>query len=147
MFGVQSNTTEGFWSKFLGAFNYNTWLYVAVFSVLIVAFSYFYIAISFNPVEVANNLRNNGGFIPGIRPGKPTSDYITKILNKVTLIGAFFLMIVAVIPLMANIIVPGQLAGIAFGGSSMLIVVGVALETTKELEAQMTMRHYKGFLE
>jgi preprotein translocase subunit SecY len=119
---------------------------------LIIAFSYFYISISFNPIEVSNNLKKNGGFIPGIRPGKPTTDYITKILNKIVLIGGLFLGIVAVFPLLANMIItminPGWRMGmIAFAGSSLLIVVGVALETTREIEAQMTMRHYKGFLE
>ena len=92
-------------------------------------------------------MKKQGGFIPGIRPGKPTSDYIKKILGRITLIGAFFLCIVAALPLIASIISGGVLSGIAFGGSSLLIVVGVALETARELEAQLTMRHYKGFLE
>ena len=119
--------------------------------ILIIAFSFFYVSISFNPIEVSNNLKKNGGFIPGIRPGRPTSDYLTKILNKLTLIGGIFLALVAVFPFVVNAI--GKLAGLssistlAFGGSSLLIVVGVALETTREIEAQMTMRHYKGFLE
>ena len=138
---------DGFFAKFLGLFSYNSWLYAVLFMVLIVFFSYFYIAISFNPVEVANNLKKNGGFIPGIRPGKPTADYITKVLNKVTLMGAFFLGIVAVIPLVANLISGNQMTGIAFAGTSIIIVVGVATETAHEIEAQMTMRHYKGFLE
>jgi len=136
-----------FWYGFLQLFNYNSWLYVALFFILIIAFAYFYILISFNPVEVANNLKKNGGFIPGIRPGKPTSDYITKELNKVTLIGAIFLDIVAVFPMIVNIVSGSSLGSIAFGGSSILIVVGVALETYRELESQMTMRHYKGFLD
>lgn len=136
-----------FWYGFQRLFSYTSWLYVVVFMVLIVFFSYFYIAISFNPIEVSNNLKKNGGFIPGIRPGKPTADYITKVLNKVTLMGAFFLGVIAVLPLAANIISGNRISGIAFAGTSIIIVVGVALETAREIEAQMTMRHYKGFLE
>ncbi len=136
------------WFKFLNAVGSDSWVYVILFVVLIIAFAYFYISISFNPVEVSNNLKKNGGFIPGIRPGKPTSDYISKVLHRITLIGAFFLCIVAALPLVANIVSKGALgAGIAFGGSSLLIVVGVAIETAREIESQMTMRHYKGFLE
>lgn len=137
----------GFWSKFFDFFAYDSWIYVILFFILIILFSYFYILISFNPIEVANNLKKNGGFIPGIRAGKPTSDYITRILNRITLIGALFLGIIAVVPLIVNIILNNQLGSIAFGGSSLLIVVGVILETAREIEAQMTMRHYKGFLE
>jgi preprotein translocase subunit SecY len=96
---------------------------------------------------VSNNLKKNGGSIPGIRPGKPTSDFITKVLNRITLIGALFLDVVAVLPLVVNIITGSSLGSLAFGGSSLLIVVGVVLETARGLEAQMTMRHYKGFLE
>ena len=136
-----------FWYGFQRLFSYTSWLYAVVFMVLIVFFSYFYIAISFNPIEVSNNLKKIGGFIPGIRPGKPTADYITKVLNKVTLMGAFFLGIIAVLPLAANIISGDRISGIAFAGTSIIIVVGVALETAREIEAQMTMRHYKGFLE
>ncbi len=136
-----------FWYGFQSLFSYTSWLYAVVFMVLIVFFSYFYIAISFNPIEVSNNLKKNGGFIPGIRPGKPTADYITKVLNKVTLMGAFFLGVIAVLPLVANIISGNRISGIAFAGTSIIIVVGVALETAREIEAQMTMRHYKGFLE
>lgn len=136
-----------FWYGFQQLFSPMSWLYAALFLVFIVAFAYFYISISFNPIEVSNNLKKQGGFIPGIRPGKPTADYITKILNKITLMGAFFLAIVAVLPLVANIIAKGALGTVAFMGTSVIIVVGVALETYKEIEAQMTMRHYKGFLE
>ena len=119
--------------------------YIAFQIILIIAFAYFYIMISFNPVEVANNLKNNGGFIPGIRPGDPTANYITKILNRITLIGAIFLGIVAVVPLIVNMIAGGvSIGSLAFGGSSLLIVVGVILETVRELDAQLTMRHYKG---
>ena len=136
-----------FWEKFLNFFSYQSWFYAVLFFVLIIAFSYFYIAISFNPVEVANNLKKNGGFIPGIRPGKPTSDYITRVLNRITLIGALFLGVIAIFPLIVNMASGSSLGSIAFGGSSLLIVVGVALDTARELEAQMTMRHYKGVLE
>ena len=128
-------------------FSAESWFYPILLAILIVAFAYFYISISFNPVEVSNNLKKNGGFIPGIRPGRPTSDYIKKVLNRIVLIGAFFLCIVAVLPIVANVVSGGRLQGIAFGGSSLLIVVGVALETAREIEGQMTMRHYKGFLE
>jgi len=118
-----------------------------LFFVLIILFSFFYTSISFNPVEIANNLKSNGGFIPGIRPGKPTADYITKILNRITLIGAIFLAVIAVLPLIVNLASNFALGAIAFSGSSLLIVVGVVLETAREIEAQMTLRHYKGFLE
>jgi preprotein translocase subunit SecY len=139
--------TAGFWKGVVDFFSPNSIPYPIFFFLLIIAFSYFYIAISFNPIEVSNNLKKNGGSIPGVRPGKPTSDYISKILNKITLMGAFFLGIIAVLPLVANIASGGQLVGIAFGGSSLLIVIGVALETARDIEAQMTMRNYKGFLE
>ena len=136
-----------FWEGFFNFFSHTSWFYVVLLFILIIAFSYFYILISFNPVEVANNLKKNGGFIPGIRPGKPTSDYITKVLNRITLIGAIFLGIVAITPLVVNIVTGTNNGTLAFGGSSLLIVVGVILETVREIEAQMTMRHYKGFLE
>ena len=137
----------GFWDKFFDVLSYNSPLYAVLFFILIIAFAYFYILISFNPIEVANNLKKNGGFIPGYRPGKPTSDYITKVLNRITLIGALFLGIIAVAPLIVNMATGSQLGSIAFGGSSLLILVGVILETARELEAQMSMRHYKGFLD
>ena len=120
--------------------------YMIIYFVLIIAFAYFYLAISFNPVEVSNNLKKNGGFIMGIRPGKPTTDYITKILGRVTLIGAIFLGIVACLPMLLSMF-SQKMNGLAFGGSSLLILVSVVIETTREIEAQMTMRHYKGFLE
>ncbi len=134
-------------------FNYYTWPYLVVFLGLTIAFSFFYVLISFNPVEVANNIKNNGGSIPGIRPGKPTAQYIQKILNRITMIGAIFICIIAGLPMLITIIDyaihNGSLTfgGLAFGGSSMLIVIGVALETVRELEAQLTMRNYKGFLD
>jgi preprotein translocase subunit SecY len=130
--------------KWLGP---ESWIYVIIYLVLIVAFAYFYILISFNPLEVANNIKNNGGSVPGIRTGKPTAEYITKILNRITLIGAFFLIVVAGLPMIINIISGGSFAGLAFGGSSLLIVIGVAIETFRDIEAQITMRNYKGFLD
>ena len=136
-----------FWAGFQSLFGTESWLYAVLSAVLIIAFAYFYVTISFNPIEVSNNLKKNGGFIPGIRPGKPTSDYITKVLNRVTLIGAIFLVVIDVVPIVANIISGAKLSALAFTGSSIIIVVGVVLETAREMESQMTMRHYKGFLE
>ena len=131
-------------TKWLGP---DSWVYVILYLVLIVAFAYFYILISFNPLEVANNIKNNGGSVPGIRTGRPTAEYITKILNRITLIGAFFLIIVAGLPMIINIVTGGSFQGLAFGGSSLLIVIGVAIETFRDIEAQITMRNYKGFLD
>jgi len=138
-----------FWKAFVGLFDAGSWLYAVLTLVLIVAFAYFYILISFNPVEVSNNLKKNGGSIPGIRPGKPTSDYIKKVLNRITLIGAIFLGFIAVFPMIVNMFLPASmnLNELVFGGSSIIIVVGVIIETAREIEGQMTMRHYKGFLE
>ncbi len=146
---------KGFWAGFRDVVNnylgYTSFPYIALQLILIVAFAYFYIMISFNPVEVSNNLRNNGGAIPGIRPGKPTVDYITKILNRITLLGAIFLCALSGIPMIVNAIwyaIDGVgISDLAFSGTSLLIVVGVALETFRELEAQMTLRNYKGFLD
>lgn len=143
-----SKTNSGWWYNFVTKYcTATSWLYILVFAILIIAFSYFYIAITFDPIEVSNNLKKNGGFIPGIRPGKPTADYIRKTLNRITLIGGIFLLFVSVFPMIINACLRNQLGALAFGGSSLLIVVGVALETAREIEAQMTMRHYKGFLE
>ena len=132
-------------------FNYNTWPYVSLFLVLLIAFAYFYVAISFNPVEVANNIKNNGGMIPGIRSGRPTIEFVKRVLNRITLVGALLVALIAVFPMMLNIIAGyfGSTAflSLAFSGSSMMIVVGVALETVRELEAQMSLRNYKGFLD
>jgi preprotein translocase subunit SecY len=136
-----------FWAGFLGMFQSTSWVYALLTFLLIIAFAYFYTAISFNPIEISNNLKKNGGFIPGIRPGKPTADYITKILNRITLIGAIFLGIIAVVPMIANIIAQGNLGALAFSGNSIIIVVGVILETTREIESQLSTHHYKGFLE
>ncbi|MBQ4065781.1 MAG: preprotein translocase subunit SecY [Clostridia bacterium] len=139
---------KGFWLDFVNFFAPGTWVYAVLELVLIVAFSYFYISISFNTVEVSNNLKKNGGFVPGIRPGRPTADYIKNALNRVTLVGALFLVIIAGLPMFVGMFATTQeLLGIlTFGGTSLLIVVGVALETIRELESQMAMRHYKGFL-
>ncbi len=138
--------TSGFWGKFWGLFMPDNWAYVVMYFLLIVFFTYFYTAIQFNPIEVANNMKKNGGFVPGIRPGKPTSDFISKILSKITLAGAFFLGFIAILPLVTGIIDPA-LSAVQLGGSSLLIMVGVALETVKQIESQMLMRHYKGFLD
>ena len=115
-----------------------------VYFVLIIGFSYFYASIQFNPVEISNNLKRNGGFIPGFRPGKPTSDFIARVLNKITLFGAIYLGVVAIVPLLAD---KFMAMSIGIGGTSVIIVVGVALETVQALENQMLMRQYKGFLE
>ena len=134
-----------FWNTFLSVFNSTSALYAVIYFLLIIMFSYFYATIQFNPVEVANNLKKNGGFIPGFRPGKPTADFILKVLNKITMFGALYLSIVAIAP-----IITGNLFGyssLAIGGTSVIIVVGVALETVNALESQMLMRQYKGFLE
>jgi len=133
-----------FWGKFLGLFSQTHWVYAVIYFLLIIFFTYFYTSIQFNPIEIANNMKRNGGFILGIRPGKPTSDYIQKILTRVTLIGAFALGIIAVIPVLISVFTG---TSIGVGGTSVLIVVSVALETVKQIESQMLMRHYKGFLE
>ena len=146
MFIKDSSLSSG-WKTFFGLFETTHWFYAIIYFLLIIFFAYFYASIQYNPIEMANNIRRNSGAIPGIRPGKPTADYITKVLNKVTLMGAFFLGVIAVLPLAANIISGNRISGIAFAGTSIIIVVGVALETAREIEAQMTMRHYKGFLE
>ena len=120
-------------------------IYMVVYFVMIIGFSYFYSTIQFNPIEIANNLKKQGGFIPGFRPGKPTVDFIRKVLNKITLFGAIYLGIVALCPILLGKIVDH--AYLSIGGTSVIIVVGVALETVKALESQMLMRQYKGFLE
>ena len=120
-------------------------LYMVVYFILIIGFSYFYSTIQFNPVEIANNLKKQGGFIPGFRPGKPTVDFIRKVLSKVTLFGAIYLGIVALCPLVAGRVIGNNTLGV--GGTSVIIIVGVALETVQALESQMLMRQYKGFLE
>ena len=147
-------TIAAFTNPAEGSFGYklvNEWFaqggvaYIVLYVLLIFVFAYFYSAIQFNPVEVANNMKKNGGFIPGFRPGKPTSDFIKKVLNKVTMMGAIFLAIIAGLPLILSNI--QGLGGLAIGGTSVLIMVSVALETVRVIESQMLMRHYKGFLE
>ena len=134
-----------FWYGFLNAIDTKSVLYMIFYFLMIIGFSYFYSTIQFNPIEISNNLKKNGGFIPGFRPGKPTADFIKKVLNKVTLFGAIYLGIVAILPLIIGKAVNN--AALSIGGTSVIIVVGVALETVQALESQMLMRQYKGFLE
>ena len=132
----------------VNVFNTNTVPYAIIYFLLIIAFSYFYATIQFDPVEIANNLKKNGGFIPGFRAGKPTSEYIRKVLNKITLLGALYLGVVAVVPILISCFSDAPvLAGISLGGTSIIIVVGVAIETVRAVEGQMLMRNYKGFLD
>ena len=133
-----------FWAGLLNAIDTKSVLYLVIYFILIIGFSYFYASIQFNPVEIANNLKRNGGFIPGFRPGKPTSDFIARVLSKITLFGAIYLGVVAILPLLAD---KFSQMSIGIGGTSVIIVVGVALETVQALENQMLMRQYKGFLE
>ena len=124
----------------------STWVYVVFYGLMIFFFSWFYASIQYDPVEISNNLKKNGGFIPGFRPGKPTADFIKKVINKIVIFGAVYLAIVALLPIVSGNLVAG-VQNLAIGGTSVIIVVGVALETVKALEAQMLMRHYKGFLD
>lgn len=135
----------GFWEGVFNTLQSGGWVYIVLYFLLILMFAYFYMSIQYNPLEMANNLRQNNGTIPGIRPGKPTADFIGKILSKVTLIGALFLAVIAIVPIIYGNIASMQ--SLAFGGTSIIIMVGVALETVKQLESQMMMRHYKGFLD
>ena len=139
------NPTGGMGRAILDAFSQTGWLYIVLYFLLIVMFAYFYMSIQYNPLEMANNLRQSNGTIPGIRPGKPTADFIAKILSKVTLIGALFLAFVALIPIIYTNVT--GMYGLSLGGTSIIIIVGVALETVKQLESQMMLRHYKGFLD
>ena len=124
----------------------NSWAYFAVYVLMIFFFSWFYSQIQYDPVEISNNLKKNGGFIPGFRPGKPTSEFIQKVIGKIVVFGAVYLAVVAGLPIIGGNLMPG-VQNLAIGGTSVIIVVGVALETVKALEAQMLMRHYKGFLD
>ena len=143
---VPSSQQEGTaWNTFLTVFNSTSALYAVIYFLLIIMFSYFYATIQFNPVEVANNLKKNGGFIPGFRPGRPTAEFLTKVHSRLTFFGAIYLGIVAILPIMTENIT--GIVNMSIGGTSVIIVVGVALETVKMIEAQMLMRHYKGFLE
>lgn len=141
---------EEFYLKFINFFNSNTIGYAVIYFLLIIAFNYFYVSMSFNPVEIANGLRQSNGGIPGIRPGKPTSDYIARVLSHITLVGAFFLGIIAILPIVTqNILALMGVANvnIAMGGTSVLIIVSVALDLVRTLESQLMMRHHKGFLQ
>ena len=132
---------------FMKLFDSTSITYALIYFLLIIFFAYFYSTIQFNPVEVANNLKKNGGYIPGFRPGKPTSEFIQKVLNKITLFGAIYLGIVACTPILISHFSNAEaLTGLSLGGTSIIIAVGVALETVRALEAQMMMRNYKGFL-
>ena len=144
-FGI-NGTGDTFWDGFVRLFSQSSPLYAVIYFLLIIAFNYFYVSIQYNPVEIANNLKKNNGAIPGYRPGKPTSDFIYNSLNKITLIGAIFLGIVAIFPIILALCVP-SLQGISIGGTTILIVVGVALETVRSLESQIMMRHHPGFLD
>ena len=137
--------SAGFGGAMMRLFDTSKPFYSVLYFFLIVGFSYFYASMTFNPIEVSNNLKKNGGFIPGIRPGKPTADFITRVLSKITMFGALYLSVIAIAPIITGNIV--GYSSLAIGGTSVIIVVGVALETVKQLEAQMLMRHYKGFLE
>ena len=144
-FAGWTTASEGFGGGLMRLFDTSKPFYSILYFLLIVGFSYFYATMQFNPVEVANNLKKNGGFIPGFRPGKPTADFMMRVLNKITMFGALYLSIVALAPIITGNIV--GYSSLAIGGTSIIIVVGVALETVRQLEAQMLMRHYKGFLE
>jgi len=133
-----------FWKSFFNAFDMGGWIYTVLYFVFIIGFAYFYVTIQYNPVEMANNLRQNNGTIPGIRPGKPTADFIAKILSKITLIGALFLAFIAIVPLIFSGVT--GMHGLMMGGTSVIILVGVALETGRQLESQMMVRKTKGFL-
>lgn len=137
------------WNTFFNMFTTSHWFYSVIYFFLILFFAYFYASIQYNPVEMANNIRKNSGMIPGLRPGKPTSDYIKKILNRITLLGALLLSVVALFPNIVTLFTKliGSPMTLSLGGTSLIIVVGVALETVKQLESQMMLRHYKGFLD
>lgn len=136
--------TSGWWYEHV--WSSNSWTYAVIYFLMIFFFSWFYSTIQYDPVEIANNLKKNGGFIPGFRPGRPTADFIQKVINKIVVFGAVYLGIVALLPIVAGNLMNG-VRNLAIGGTSVIIVVGVALETVKALEAQMLMRHYKGFLD
>ena len=143
------------WAKFFGVFSSTHWAYAIIYFVFIIAFAYFYSSIQYNPIEMSKNIRDNGGSIPGIRPGEPTSRYIGKIIGRITLLGALLLSVVALFPIIFSQISTFALSkagyadglNVSLGGTSIIIMVGVALETVKQLESQMMMRHYKGFLD
>ena len=142
---IAAPAAGGFWEAFFNAFSPESWLYIILYFLLIVGFSFFYVTIQYNPTEMANNLRKNGGAVPGQRAGKPTADFIKRVLHRVTFIGALFLGIIALFPSLFGKF--SGMTGLTIGGTSIMIVVGVALETVQQIESQMMMRHYKGFLD
>ncbi|MBQ6467306.1 MAG: preprotein translocase subunit SecY [Clostridia bacterium] len=153
---ISSKIEEGsFWDKFFNVFSSKHWAYAIIYFVFIIAFAYFYASIQYNPIEMSKNIRENGGSIPGIRPGEPTARYIGKIIGRITLLGALLLSVVALFPIVFSQVTTFALGkagyeqgmNISLGGTSIIILVGVALETVKQLESQMMMRHYKGFLD
>lgn len=156
MFISNKLTAESGWTKFFNLFSSDNWAYAIIYFVFIIAFAYFYAGIQYNPIEMSKNIRDNGGSIPGIRPGEPTARYIGKIINRITLLGALLLSVVALFPIIFSQVATAILKASGFadghmnvslGGTSIIILVGVALETVKQLESQMMMRHYRGFLD
>ncbi|MBQ9079054.1 MAG: preprotein translocase subunit SecY [Ruminococcus sp.] len=145
MFAGEPTKTSGFYYHFCNFFDRTNWTYAVLYFILIIAFNYFYVSLQYNPVEIANNLRQGNGGIPGIRPGKPTSDYIQRVLSKIALVGAIFLGIIAIIPVIMGI-ADTNLQALSMGGTTILISVSVAIETTRTLESHLMMRHHKGFL-
>ncbi|MCL2507565.1 MAG: preprotein translocase subunit SecY [Oscillospiraceae bacterium] len=145
----EASWKETGWGQFFSLFKADHWAYALIYFVMIIAFAYFYSSIQYNPIEMANNIRKNSGAVPGLRPGKPTSDYIGKILSRITLLGALLLSVVALFPILFTQVTSAfnHAMNISLGGTSIIIMVGVALETVKQLESQMMMRHYKGFLD
>ena len=139
-----TGVNDGWWYN--NVWSSQSWTYVVVYGLMIFFFSWFYSTIQYDPVEISNNLKKNGGFIPGFRPGKPTAEFIKKVINKILVFGAVYLSVVALLPIIGGNLVDG-VSNLGIGGTSIIIVVGVALETVKALEAQMLMRHYKGFLD
>ena len=142
-FGINSQSGKWWFDVF---FSNTSWFYALVYFVMIFFFGWFYAAIQYDPVEIANNLKKNGGFIPGFRPGKPTADFIAKVISKIVIFGSMYLGVVALLPIICGNLIPNA-GSLAIGGTSVIIVIGVALETVKAIEAQMLMRHYKGFLD
>ena len=142
---IDQNSLSDFWKGFFNIFSPTNWVYIILYFIMIIGFGYFYVTIQYNPVEMSNNLRQNNGTIPGIRPGKPTTDFIARIISRITLIGSLFLAFVAIVPLLFSKL--SGMTGLMLGGTSVIILVGVALETMRQLESQLMMRHYKGFLD
>ncbi|MBQ6419481.1 MAG: preprotein translocase subunit SecY [Clostridia bacterium] len=147
---IATPTEDSFWEKFFAIFSSTHWVYGIIYFFLIIFFAYFYASIQYNPIEMANNLSKNSGMIPGIRSGRPTADYIAKVISKIVLLGALMLSVVAIYPIIFSQVTTAvgyELQGVMIGGTSIIILVGVALETVQQIESQMMMRHYKGFLD